>query len=232
MTSKELTEPPVPYQAEEPVTPYQRAMAEWDDRIGSARVQAKNWRITALLLAGICLVLTSGIVYQSAKSTVVPYVVQVNHEGLVQAVGPAQRTNYVPGKAVVQYFLAQFVTHVRSVPLDPAVAKNQWHTAYSYLRQSAANTMNEIARKEQPLSKLGEETVSVQVKSVVALSQETFQVRWEESTFNKEGVPTEARNMTGVFTLEIEPPNNEKLLQVNPLGLYIKHFSWSQEVSR
>ena len=28
----------------EPVTPYQRAAQIWDDRIGSARIQAKNWR--------------------------------------------------------------------------------------------------------------------------------------------------------------------------------------------
>ena len=29
----------------EPETPYQRAAQVWDDRIGSARVQAKNWRL-------------------------------------------------------------------------------------------------------------------------------------------------------------------------------------------
>ena len=31
-----------------PVTPYQRAAQAWDDRIGSARVQAANWRLAAL----------------------------------------------------------------------------------------------------------------------------------------------------------------------------------------
>ena len=31
----------------EPETPYQRAAQVWDDRIGSARVQAKNWRLMA-----------------------------------------------------------------------------------------------------------------------------------------------------------------------------------------
>ena len=30
-------------------TPYTRARGEWDDRIGSARVQAANWRLAALL---------------------------------------------------------------------------------------------------------------------------------------------------------------------------------------
>ncbi|MBN8933937.1 MAG: conjugal transfer protein TrbF, partial [Rhizobium pusense] len=39
----------------EPGTPYQRAGQAWDERIGSARVQARNWRLMAfgsLFLAG------------------------------------------------------------------------------------------------------------------------------------------------------------------------------------
>ena len=40
----------------EPVTPYQKAAQVWDDRIGSARVQARNWR----LMAFCCLALSGG----------------------------------------------------------------------------------------------------------------------------------------------------------------------------
>ena len=39
----------------EPETPYQRAAQVWDERIGSARVQARNWRLMAfgsLILSG------------------------------------------------------------------------------------------------------------------------------------------------------------------------------------
>lgn len=32
----------------EPVTPFQRSGQLWDERIGSARVQARNWRLMAL----------------------------------------------------------------------------------------------------------------------------------------------------------------------------------------
>lgn len=233
MSPNELNEPPIPYQPEGfTLSPYQRAMEEWDNRIGAARVQAKNWRIIALCLVAVSVILAGGLVYQSSKSRVVPYVVEVDSEGLVQAVGPAVQRKYVPSKAVLQYFLSQFVTYVRSVPLDPVVAKDHWLSAYGYLRQSAANSLNEIARKEQPLSKVGQETVAVQIKSVVSLSAETFQVRWEESTCNEEGVPAGVKNMTGLFTVEISPPTDDKTLKVNPLGLYIKHFSWSQEVVR
>ena|SRR5579885_960502 len=58
----------------EPETPYQRAAQVWDERIGSARVQARNWRLMAfgclLLSAG----LSAGLVWQSARGTIVPWV--------------------------------------------------------------------------------------------------------------------------------------------------------------
>jgi type IV secretion system protein TrbF len=55
-------------------------------------------------------------------------------------------------------------------------------------------------------------------------------VRWEETTYNKDGVTTGIKNMTGIFTIEISPPDDEYKLKVNPLGLYIKQFSWSRDV--
>src|SRR6516225_726159 len=60
----------------EPETPHQRAGQIWDERIGSARVQAKNWRFAffgALALSGG---LAGGLVWQSVRGTITPWVVQ------------------------------------------------------------------------------------------------------------------------------------------------------------
>lgn len=148
----------------------------------------------------------------------------------MEAVGPANRTNYQPDRKVIEYFLSQFIHQVRTIPTDAVLARNQWLTAYAFLRQGAANTLNEIAQKEQPLQRVGQEAVSVQVRNVVPMSQDSFQLRWEETTYNKEGVTMETRNMTGVFTVEIAHPTDEARLKVNPLGLYIRQFSWSRDV--
>ena len=227
----ELNTPAVSYKpGEAPVTPYQKAANEWDERIGNARVQAKNWRLAALAALALAAVLAGGLVFQSAKSTVVPYVVQVNGDGVVQAVGPARQTNFRPGKPVIEYFIVQFITKVRSIPLDPVVAKNQWLSAYDFLRKNAANTLNEIAVREQPFSKIGQETVAVRIKSVMALSRDSVQVRWEETSFSKEGVSTGVKGMTGIFNIEITPPADERKLRANPLGLFIRQFSWSRDV--
>ena len=227
----ELKAPTETYKpGEAPVTAYQKAAEEWDRRIGTARVQAKNWRLAALSAMALAAILAGGLIFQSAKSTVVPYVVQVNSDGIVQAAGPARQVNYRPGKPVIEHFLVQFVTNVRSLPLDQVVAKNQWLSAYEYLRKSAANTLNEIAVREQPFSRIGQETVAVRIKSVVSLSRDSYQVRWEETSFSKEGVSTGVRGMTGIFYIEVVPPTDEKKLRANPLGLFIKQFSWTRDI--
>jgi type IV secretion system protein VirB5 len=73
----------------EPETAYQKAAQVWDDRIGSARVQARNWRLVAfgnlILAAGLAI----GLIWQAARGTVTPWVVQVDKLGQAQAVAPA-----------------------------------------------------------------------------------------------------------------------------------------------
>jgi type IV secretion system protein VirB5 len=61
----------------EPETPYQRAAQVWDERIGSARLQAKNWRLMAFGSLFLSAGLAFGLVWQSARGSIVPWVVQI-----------------------------------------------------------------------------------------------------------------------------------------------------------
>ena len=74
----------------EPVTPYQRAAQMWDERIGSARVQARNWRLMAFACLGLSTALVACVIWQSDQSHVVPYVVRVDRLGEAQGVAPAE----------------------------------------------------------------------------------------------------------------------------------------------
>lgn len=44
----------------QPATPYQSAAQVWDERIGSARVQAKNWRLMAFGCLSLALLMAGG----------------------------------------------------------------------------------------------------------------------------------------------------------------------------
>src|SRR6516162_1489634 len=109
----------------QPETPYQKAAQVWDERIGAARLQAKNWRLMAfgslVLSAGLAL----GLVWQSLRGTVTPWVVQVDRLGEVQAVAPAT-SEYQPTDAQIAYQLARFIGDIRGLPVDPVVLREQW----------------------------------------------------------------------------------------------------------
>jgi type IV secretion system protein TrbF len=106
----------------EPVTPYQKAAQAWDERIGSARVQARNWRLIAFgnlfLAAGLAL----GLIWQAARGTITPWVVEVDKLGQAQAVSPAI-ADYRPTDPQIAWHLAHFVENVRSLPADAVVIR-------------------------------------------------------------------------------------------------------------
>lgn len=233
--SKEFLSEPISYKpAGHPVTPYLRAQQEWDNRIGSTVVQAKNWRFACLGALSIILVLSGGIIFQGTQNKVIPVIVGIDKErGEPVVLGSISEHPYQPQMQEVKYFLSQFVTLVRSVPQDPVLIKQNWLKAYAYLRHDAANVLNDVTNNdaESPLKKIGEQTVIVQPLSVVQVAGgNSFQARWEETIYNKQGNPVQRYIMNAVFTIDLQPPRDEKALSQNPLGLYITNFQWNREL--
>jgi type IV secretion system protein VirB5 len=213
----------------EPVTPYQKAAQAWDDRIGSARVQAKNWRLTALGSLVLSSLLACGLIWQSLQSRVVPYVVEIDKLGGVQAIGPAIQ-NYKPSDAQIAFFLAKFITDVRSLSIDPIVIRKNWLNAYDYVTDHGAVFLNDYAQKNDPFRSVGERTVSAAVTSVVRISDSSFEVKWTEETYEHDALASTAR-WTAVLSIVTKTPSTVEALRKNPLGLYINGIDWSPDLS-
>src|ERR1700684_3869099 len=62
-----------------PHNPYLAARREWDERYGDLITRAKNWRTMAALCSLVALVATAGMVWLSARSHVVSFVVLVDN---------------------------------------------------------------------------------------------------------------------------------------------------------
>jgi type IV secretion system protein VirB5 len=210
-----------------PATPYQRAAQVWDERIGSARVQARNWRLMALGGLLLSFGLAGGLVWQSVQSRVVPYVVEVDRLGEARAVSEADRA-YDPTDPQIAWHLASFIRNVRSVSLDPVVTRGNWLAAYDFATGRAARFLDEHARSADPFERAGERTVSVQVTSVVRASDRSFQVKWIESEYERGSLAGSAR-WTAMITLLRRPPANAEALRKNPLGIYVDAVDWARE---
>jgi len=142
----------------QPATPYQSAAQVWDERIGSARVQAKNWRFMAFGCLTLALLMAGGLVWRSAQSIVTPYVIEVD-----------------------------------------------------------------------PFARIGRESVTVQITSVVRASDTSFNVRWTEQRFVN-GAPAGTERWNAVLSTALQTPRTEQRLRKNPLGIYVNGLSWSREL--
>jgi type IV secretion system protein VirB5 len=214
----------------EPETPYLKAAQVWDDRIGSARVQARNWR----LMGFGCLILAAGfavaLIWQSARGTVTPWVVEIDKLGQTQAVGPAT-ADYRPTDPQIAWHLARFIEQVRSIPADAVVLRQNWLAAYEFTSDRGAAALNDHARANDPFAKLGKQQVSVEVSSVIRASPDSFRVAWTERLYEN-GQLSATQRWTAILTIAIQPPRDAERLRANPLGIYVNAISWSRELGQ
>jgi type IV secretion system protein TrbF len=212
----------------EPETPYQKAAQVWDERIGSARVQAKNWRLMAFGALFLSAGLGFGLVWQSARGTVVPWVVQVDELGQAQAVAPAA-ADYEPSDPQIAYHLAHFIEWVRAITADPVVVRQNWLRAYEFTTDRGALALNEYARAEDPFTKVGEMQIAVDVSSVIRASPDSFRVAWTERRY-QDGSLTSTEHWTAILTIRVQVPRTAERLRANPLGIYVHALNWSKEL--
>lgn len=214
----------------EPETPYQKAAQVWDERIGSARVQARNWRYMAfgslILSAGFA----SALIWQSARGTVVPWVVQVDNLGQAQTVAPAA-ADYRPTDPQIAFHLGRFIEQVRAIPADAIIVRQNWLRAYEWTTDRGAAALNDFARANDPFAKVGRQQVAVEVSSVIRASPNSFRVAWTERHFEN-GQLSSTERWTAILTIVIQPPRDTERLRANPLGIYVNAISWSREMSQ
>ncbi|KJC40163.1 conjugal transfer protein TrbF [Bradyrhizobium sp. LTSP849] len=214
----------------EPETPYQKAAQVWDERIGSARVQAKNWRLMAfgcLMLSGG---LASGLVWQSLRGTVTPWVVQVDHLGQAQAVAPADGS-YQPTDPEIAFHLARFIEDVRGLPADGIVLRQDWLRAYDFTTDRGAAALNDYARTNDPFANLGKLQISIEVASVIRASPISFRVAWIQRSYEN-GSLNATERWTAILTVVIDTPRDADRLRKNPLGVYVNAINWSKELGQ
>ncbi|WEQ53971.1 conjugal transfer protein TrbF [Komagataeibacter oboediens] len=214
----------------EPVTPYQKAAQAWDDRIGSARVQARNWRLMAFGSLFLSAGLGAGLVWQSARGTITPWVVQVDRLGQAQVVAPAT-AGYMPADPQIAWYLAQFVHDVRALSSDPVVVRQNWLRAYDFTTTSGAQALNDYARLNDPFSRIGHEQVEVDIASVIRASPASFRVAWTERHY-RDGAFTGTERWTAIVSVVLRTPRDADHLRKNPLGIYVSAINWSKELGQ
>lgn len=211
-------------------TRYRKARQEWDRRMGTAVMQAHNWRLATLLSLGAVLVSLVGTVYLGAQPKAIPHIVQVDRMGAPTYLGPVGQSlrEYKPSEASLKYHLRRFISSTRTISSDSAVMKRNWIDAYTLITQNAANHLNTYAQESDPFKRREQERITVDVASVVQLSADTWQADWIEKAWDKTGSEIASSVWRATFRVIVRTPESEEQLTSNPIGLFIDEFHWSK----
>ena len=210
-------------------SPYLAARREWDERYGSLITRARNWRIAAVLALAVALVATCGLIALSTKAKVIPYVVAIDNLGRVLAAGPADQASRADDR-LKRAALFQWMSDLRTVTTDGVAQRKAIDRVYSMIANGspAQVEVGDFYRNDPPFDRAQKRTVEVDVKAVFPVSDRTYQVEWTEIVRGLSGQIESQDNWKGSVTIAISPPNDERLIRVNPLGIYVTNVSWSK----
>ena len=214
-----------------PENPYIAARHEWNERYGSYVRAAIAWRIMGTCAMAMAIIGFGYGLYQSSRVKLVPYIVEVDKLGASVAAGFPEQIDYADPR-VVRASLAGFVASFRSVTPDLVVQKQYIDRTYALLRNAdpATGKINGWFRDNSPFERARRSTVSVEVNNVVALSNQSYQVDWTEFERDRSGKETGVRRFRAVATVTLTVPQDENVIRLNPIGLYLKDLDWTAQL--
>jgi type IV secretory pathway TrbF-like protein len=214
-----------------PDNPYLAARQEWNERYGSYVRAAHAWRIVGVTGMVMAVIGFSYALFQSTQVQLVPYIVEVDKLGTAASTGFPQQIEYADPR-VVRATLGSFVSNFRSVTPDAVVQKQYIDRTYALLRTSdpATEKVNSWFRTNSPFDKARNATVAVEVNNVVALSPQSWQLDWTEFERDRKGKETGVRRFRGVATVTLTAPQDEAIIRLNPIGLYLRDFDWTAQL--
>ncbi len=217
--------------APEPHSPYLAARQEWNERYGSYIAHARNWRLATLLSLTISLIAVSGLVYVSQRSKWVPYLVKVESQGQVSYGGRVEPIKDLDNR-IIKAFLVRFITDWRSVLLDNQAQKQSLERVYAMTASNspAFEKLNNYYKEASPFNLIQTQSINIEIIAALPISTNTWQVQWQETKRNTAGIVLSTQRWQATLTFVLQPPQSEALIQINPLGLYLKDLNWTVEL--
>jgi type IV secretion system protein VirB5 len=215
-----------------PDNPYLNAQNVWLERYGHFIQQAYNWRLIAMLEAVALIVGVFGLIYVASQTKFVPYIVDVNKEGLPINVHIADQGSTIDQR-VVHAELASWISNARSVVTDRIVEKQNIDGVYSMIADNSAarGFLDQYypVGGHSPFDRAQKETDSVAITAILPVSNQTYVVQWTETIRDLTGKVTSTQNWEASISVAFTPPTTEDQVIKNPIGLYITSVNWTQK---
>jgi type IV secretion system protein VirB5 len=208
--------------------PYLNGSKLFMEQYGSIIVAANQWRLISII-EGIALVIAISLLGAvSLQQKVVPYAVEFNEHAEVARVVRADAMT-APNANQIRASIRQWLIGARTIYGDLRAQQALLdHTYAMTLSGSPADKAIRIFHEgNNPYAISEKETKEVAVNSVMPLGGETWRIEWTERTKQKNGQVIDTQVWQGTFTVAIVPPVDDRQILINPIGVYVKDFTWS-----
>jgi type IV secretion system protein VirB5 len=214
--------------------PYLNARRAWNEHTGSIINSRQIWQAVSLMALMIALAAVGGLVFMSAQSRFVPYIVEVDTLGQAAAVNRADRAAGADER-IIRAGLASFVRDARTVSFDRNAQNDAVWRVYAMLQSGEPATVKITDYMKDPatspVTRAEEASVGVEIASVLRQTRDTWEVDWTEKVWTRQGVQAERYRMRGLLTIYVVPPTSattEEEIRRNPVGIFVRDFTWSK----
>lgn len=209
--------------------PYVAARREWDERYGSLISRERNWRWMAMVSAVIAFISVAGMIHLSSKTRIVPFVVAIDSLGRTAAAGLASEASSSDDR-LKRSTVFNWIEDLRTVTTDGIAQRKAIDRVYAHIASGGQPQafVTEFYRGDPPQNRAATETVSVEVRSVLPTSDRTFEVEWTETSRDLYGAIKGQDHWKAVFSIVVNPPTDERMARINPLGIYVTNASWGK----
>ncbi len=216
--------------------PYLSARRTWNDYTGGIIASRRMWQVVAIVSLMIVLAAVGGLIKVAGQSKFIPYIIEVDSIGKAVAAAPVNPTTKADPR-VLKSTVADFISDARLVTPDIALQRQAIFRLYARLSPTdpATQKLNEWlngSADSSPFARASKVMVSIEIKSVLPQTADTWQIDWVETTRDRQGAlvgtPENMRALITVYTAEPAANITEEQLRMNPLGIYVRDFSWQK----
>jgi type IV secretion system protein TrbF len=175
-------------------------------------------------------ILAGGIVYQSTKSRIIPFVVQVDRQGyaltLLEPLAPSTDPAIIDH--IERYEIAAFIRDVRTISSDAAVQQYMLNRMFAHAHGEADNFLDAYYHRagRNPFTLGHQQTVTVTVNSILKLGPNS----WQEQAFDHIGAPMgPPRSWEAELTTALYTPDDQTSVVDNPLGFKVIKIAWAEQ---
>lgn len=210
---------------------YDRATEELFEFYAQQSKRINTYKIIALLMMSLTIISTLGCIYLSTRSTLIPYIVEVDKVGEAKAIRKAEQI-YIPKEVENRYFIRDIVIKMRSIPRDNVLYSRNFQQLSYFFTEAMLKKHQSILINEDT-NNLAKQLISRDVNitsfNKIPETKNTYQIKWNEKMYSAEGIEISSSNYVGLFTIVNEQPKEIDEININPLGIVVEDFSVSKE---